>query len=284
MMMNHEQWSIPRPEAVYRTGLAALCLAVSGILFVLYPALRPFSDEASLQGAQAFASPFWVLAHILAIIGFILMVLGLGGWHLVLTETPVERPAFRALVVTGLGVGLLLPYYGLEAFSVHAVGQAAVRQNSPALMTLANTIRTGPGLIMFVAGLLLLTVGAILVGIATWRSEVMPRWSGVPFAVAFALYIPQFFANQPLRIVHGLLVAAGCLWIAAVMWQRRSPRDTEQQDDQAEEQDNQDDHDDHDDHNEEQDDHDDQGDQDEEQDDRPERPVATQANTNPERR
>jgi hypothetical protein len=36
--------------------LLAVSLAVAGILFVLYPLLRPFSDESSLQGAQAFAS------------------------------------------------------------------------------------------------------------------------------------------------------------------------------------------------------------------------------------
>jgi hypothetical protein len=255
MMMNGERWSIPQSVAVYRTGLAAVALAVSGILFVLYPALRPFSDEVSLAGAAAFASPFWVLAHTLAIIAFILLVLGLGGWHLILTETPVERLAFRALVVSGLGVGLLLPYYGLEAYSVHAVGQAAVSQNNPTLMTLANGIRTGPGLIMFVAGLLLLAVGAVLVGIASWKSDVLPRWNGVPFAAAFALYIPQFFGHQPLRIAHGLLVAAGCLWIAVVMWQQsRLQAEGEPEDRETR------------------------------QVDRPEHPATTQASANPERR
>jgi hypothetical protein len=64
-----------------RIRLAALSLAVSGILFVLYPAIRPFSDEASLQGARAFASPQWILAHVLAILGFILMTLALLGLY-----------------------------------------------------------------------------------------------------------------------------------------------------------------------------------------------------------
>jgi hypothetical protein len=40
---------------------------LAGILFVLYSALRPFSDEMSLQGARAFASSQWVVAHVLAI-------------------------------------------------------------------------------------------------------------------------------------------------------------------------------------------------------------------------
>jgi hypothetical protein len=32
--------------------LTALSFAVAGLLFVLYPAIRPFSNEASLAGAQ----------------------------------------------------------------------------------------------------------------------------------------------------------------------------------------------------------------------------------------
>jgi hypothetical protein len=228
MIVNNERLSISWPAAAFRIRLAALMLAVSGVLFLLYPALRPFSDEVSMEGAQAFASPTWVAAHTLAILGFVLMILSLWGWHLSLADTPVEPLAFVSLVISWLGVGLLLPFYGLEAFSVHAVGQAAVEQNEPALMSLANAIRTGPGLIMFVVGLVLLAIGAILVGATMWKSRAMPKWSGVPFALAFALYIPQFFAGQPLRVAHGLLVAAGCFWIALVMWRRagRQPAET----------------------------------------------------------
>jgi hypothetical protein len=55
---------IPRAAVRSRVRLGALALAVSGILFVLYPAIRPFSDEVTLQGAEAFASPQWILAHV----------------------------------------------------------------------------------------------------------------------------------------------------------------------------------------------------------------------------
>jgi hypothetical protein len=34
-----------------RVRLGALALAVAGVLFVLYPAIRPYSDETSLEGA-----------------------------------------------------------------------------------------------------------------------------------------------------------------------------------------------------------------------------------------
>ncbi len=43
------------------------------------------------------------------------------------------------------------------------------------------------------------------------------RWAGVPFAVAFATYLPHFFLAPELRVAHGLLVAAGCLLLAGAL-------------------------------------------------------------------
>ena len=60
----------------------------------------------------------------------------------------------------------------------------------------------------------MLAVGAVLVAIAVWRSGTLSRWSGIPFALGFVLYLPQFFGTQPIRVAHGLLVALGCIWVA----------------------------------------------------------------------
>lgn len=189
-------------------------MAGAGILFLLYPAIRPFSDETGLQGAAAFAMDAWTVAHMLAMAGFILLTLGLVGLYVALQNTRVESLAFWALVVGLLGVGMTLPYYGGEAFGLHAIGQAALGRHDVTLMKVAENVRTGPQLLMFFVGLLLIGASAVLVAVAVWKSGVFPKWSGVPFAVAFALYIPQFFGTQPIRVAHGLLVCAGCLWIA----------------------------------------------------------------------
>ena len=203
-----------------RVRLGALSLAVASILFVLYPLLRPFSDESSLQGAEAFASTAWIVAHILAVVGFILLALGLLGLHIALQKTAVERLAFLALVLSWIGVGLTLPYYGAEVFGLHAIGQEAVRQHSSALLALADAVRFGSGFIVIVVGLLLLAVGTILVAIAIWKSGILSRWSGIPLALGFVLYLPQFLVTQPIRVAHGLVVAIGCIWIAFGMWKQ----------------------------------------------------------------
>ena len=137
-----------------RLRLGAISLVIAGIFFVLYPALRPFSDEVSLQGATAFASPYWLAAHMLAMVAFTFLPLGLLALHNSLQNTEAENSGYWAVVLSIVGVGLTLPFYGGEANGLHAIGQEALRQQDAALLSLAGVIRSGPGLIMFLVGTL----------------------------------------------------------------------------------------------------------------------------------
>ena len=83
-MFQQDEITGTRPaRAPARTGrgspAAAGALIVAGVCFALYPAIRPFTGETSLRGARAFASSSWLVAHSLAIAGFILLALGLSG-------------------------------------------------------------------------------------------------------------------------------------------------------------------------------------------------------------
>ncbi|MFL7869897.1 MAG: hypothetical protein AB8I58_13785 [Anaerolineales bacterium] len=104
-----------QPYKSSRLGLSAVALIITGVFFVLYPALRPFSDEVSLQGAAAFASPYWLLAHMLAMAAFTLSPLGLLGLYSNLQNTTVKRAGYWALVLNLIGVGFTLPFYGIVA-------------------------------------------------------------------------------------------------------------------------------------------------------------------------
>src|SRR5258708_2998074 len=112
LLTNPAHGSSEQPGSSSRLRLGGGCLAPSGVLFVFYPLLRPFSDEASLQGAAAFASPAWILAHLLAVVGFIFVALGLLGLSSALQHSAARRLASLALVLAWIGVGLILPYYG----------------------------------------------------------------------------------------------------------------------------------------------------------------------------
>ncbi len=204
----------PRAATTTRAGSFVACFALSGLFFVLYPAIRPFSSEVGLDGAQAFASSRWIVAHSLGILGFVLFGLGALGLYLRLSDSVVAGSMVAALALVWLGVGLTIPYYGAEVFGLHAVGQRAISRNEPAMLKpLTHDIRWEAGIYFIIVGLLLLAVGAILIARAVWRSDRFNRWSGVPLAAGLVLYIPQFTGPQSVRVAHGLLMLAGCAWL-----------------------------------------------------------------------
>lgn len=64
-----------------------------------------------------------------------------------------------------------------------------MNQNNPALLSLVNQLRFGPGIFYISAGLVLIAASTIIVAVAAWRSGLLPKWSGVPIAIGFAIYI-----------------------------------------------------------------------------------------------
>ncbi len=199
---------------------ASLSFALSGLLFVLYPAFRPFSDEESLSGAAAFGSTAWVVAHSMAIVAFVLLILGMLGVYLVIQTTRGAAPALIALVMSWIGVGLTLPFYGAEVFALHAIGQQAIRENNPSLVGLASAVRGEPGIWFIISGLLLLAVGMVAFAVAIWRSRALVNWSGIPLAIGFVLYIPQFSWPQWLRVAHGFLITVACALLGWQLWRQ----------------------------------------------------------------
>ncbi len=204
----------PIPRRLAAEG--RLALAAAGALFVCYPAVRPYFDESSAAGAAAFASSWWIVAHLAAVAGFVLLACGLLALRDALAPTPGGRLARLALSGWWVGTGLVLPYYGAETFALHAIGQRVGRSADLGLLDLVGAVRTGPvQLTTFGLGLLVLAAAAVLAAVAVGRSGVLPPWSGALLAAGFVLYLPQFYAPPYLRIAHGMLVGAGCLVLAA---------------------------------------------------------------------
>jgi hypothetical protein len=209
-----------------RTRSGALALAVAGVLFVLYPAVRPWQDESTVEGAaKAMSSGAWVAAHLFAMVGFILLALGLLALWNAVSRTRAERLGFAAVVTAWVGVGLTLPYYGAEDFGLNAIARKAAEGQVPDLLGLVDAVRfSAVPVTTFGLGLLLLAAGAVLAAVAVWRSGVLPGPSGILFAAGFVLFLPQFFTPPAVRIAHGVLVAAGSIWLALALWRASDAR------------------------------------------------------------
>jgi hypothetical protein len=213
---------IANPPVRYRVRAAAAALAVAGILFVLYPALRPYTDETTLDGARAFASTTWVVSHAMGMLGFIGLAIGLVGVHMAQRETRDGTWSFWALLMTWTGAGLVLTYYGAEAFGLRVIGRLAVQSGDAGLLDLAHQVRFGPGVVLFGAGLVLLAAGGVMTAVTAARDRRLVRCGGILTGICLALYLPQFFGPPPVRVAHGVLLAVGCLWLAAGLWIRRA--------------------------------------------------------------
>lgn len=213
----------PTRVSAQRHASGPLALTGAAVLFVLYPALRPWGDATPAGAPSAFASPAWIIAHLAGVAGFVLVGAGLLALRDGLAPTPGRWLAGVSLGAWWIGTGLVLPYYGAESFALHAIGERIGRTGDPSPLDLVENIRLGTAqVIVFGSGLLLLAVAGTLAALAVARSQVLSRWAGVPFAAGFVLYLPQFSVGPGLRIAHGVLVAVGCVLLAAQL--RRLPR------------------------------------------------------------
>ena len=212
-----------------RTGVARICaaalFALAGVLFVVYPLVRPYAAGGAPDGRAEFASPSWLVAHLAAVGGFIAFGLALVALSGLLKGTGGERAAVVAVAASWIGTGLTLPYYGAETFALHALGGSDLDEN--AVTTLAESVRMGAAqATLFATGLLLVAVGAAAAAVAIARSRLLAGWAGIPMAVGFALFIPQFYVDAPLRIGHGVLIGFGCAVVALGVLRSQSPRST----------------------------------------------------------
>ncbi|GAA4288820.1 hypothetical protein [Georgenia daeguensis] len=205
--------AVPRPSD---RDVTAVAFALAGAAFVVYPALRPYSDEVTLAGAEAMSSTAWVLAHSVGMLAF--MALTVAVWSLRRTAPGLrQRPAAVAAVLTWLGVSLVLPYYGGETFALQVIAERAVTEADPGLLELAGAFRYQPVAITFFgAGLLVLAAAGVALAAALRDAGALSRAGGLMAGLGLMLYLPQFFVAPAGRIGHGVLLAAGCAVLAVV--------------------------------------------------------------------
>jgi hypothetical protein len=189
----------------YRTRAA---LALAALAFAAYPVLRGYGPETGMDGAALYARPAWLLAHVLGMAGFVLVATGLAG---------VDPRAGRWAT---WGAFLVLPYYGAEAFGLHALGTEVLATGHGDMTAAADAFRYHPAaLAMFTAGwAAFAAVGTRLLVLAR-RAGGASRWGLALTGLALLTHLPQFFLPAAGRISHGLVLAVGLALLAV-----RTPR------------------------------------------------------------
>src|SRR6266571_5030079 len=167
---------------LYRwSGIVLLIGSLLGVIgsilsFVLYPG-------HTLTPQQVLSTPFTIAAF-LFLAWSLLLAMGLPGLYL-RQAARGGKLGFAGFVLFSLGVLL----GGVAFANVQVTTYPYLAQSAPKLLPSGGT---GPdsGFLLWILGpTLLLAIGAILLGIATRRAHVFPRWTGILLIVSGVLFL-----------------------------------------------------------------------------------------------
>ncbi len=195
---------------LYRaSGLALLLGALLGIIGTI---LNTFLFPGRGNPTQ-YTSALYVSVTLLSFIGSLLLVLGLPGMC-VRQATRAGWLGLIGFVLTIVG-GIL--FTSLSGVTFLVLPWLAV--NAPQLAAGNGP----PAIFVYVlVASLLFAVGGVLLGIATMRAEVLPRWAGLLILVGAVLNLVDFPLSGIIGGIVGLvafvLFALGLGWIGYVLW------------------------------------------------------------------
>src|SRR5439155_22144202 len=127
--------------------------------------------------------------HIVAsIIGAGIGALGLLALFTFLALRVRSRLAAAGLAMAVLGNVLITAVFGMAAFGQSAVGRLYLAGHTEDAVATYNDMYGAPLSATAAAGVLLLVVGVVALGIAVTRSGVLPSWAGIAMAVGIVVF------------------------------------------------------------------------------------------------
>ena len=215
-----------------RAGLVAL--PVYGLL-VGYATLKPQPDPSTNPEAwaQFVSSRSYLLEHLASsVLGAVLAIFGTIALGALLANSRAGRSALWGAVLAVTGHILFLVPGTISTFATPVIGAAYLSGNREVMALEFSPVLTA----IFGIALLLAVVGNVVLGLAIWRSGVLPRWAGLIWiAAALVFYAFGAFlglattgASLPTQPGGGLLMAVSSGWIAwSVLRSRAAPGRTE---------------------------------------------------------
>jgi hypothetical protein len=201
------------------TRLGMLAIPVYGLLVFLSTLSHQPDRRADFHAyAEYITTPGFLVSHLAgSIIGTTIGIFGVLALFAVLAATPVRRLALPGLVLSASGMMLIMTLFGAATFAQPAIGRAYLA-GEQAAVGIDSDVYGVPAVAVGVAGGLLYSAGAVLLGVAVWRAGTLPRWAGPLYAVAVPLIAIVGLAvgmAQPLGAV--LLIVSGA-WMTRTVW------------------------------------------------------------------
>jgi hypothetical protein len=190
------------PNTTRWIGIGLLALPLYGLM-TFFSSLNPQPDPNTHYEAWArfVTTDSYTLKHLfLTLLGTIFGIFGTIALGAYLTRSRAGRMGLWAMVITVLGYSLFLTWAGVSTFAAPREGQAylaGMEEFHELPSILAITLQ---GLTVAVS-ILLAFVGNVLLGVAVWRSGILPKWAGA--LLAFAPVLMYIFG-----LVYALTIGA----------------------------------------------------------------------------
>ena len=215
---------MPTPNTTRWMAIGLLGLALYGVM-TFFSGLDPQPDPSTHYEAWSrfVTTDGYALEHLfLTILGTIFGIFGTIALGAYLTRSRAGRMGLWAMVITVLGYSLFLTWGGTSTFAAPREGQAylaGIEEFHELPIILAVTMQ---GLTVVVA-ILLGFMGNVLLGVAVWRSGILPKWAGALwvfapvlmyiFGLVYAMTIGAQ-ATPPTVPAGALVLAISGAWIA----------------------------------------------------------------------
>ena len=173
------------PNITRWIGIGLLGLPLYGVL-TFFSSLDPQPDPNTRYEAfsRFVTTDGYVLKHLFAsVLGIIFVIFGTFALGAFLTRSRAGRLGLVAMVIAVFGHALFLLIGGVSTFATPVEGQAylaGIEDYHKLPTSLAVTAQTATLGVSVLLGF----VGNVLLGVAVWRSGILPKWSGALWAAA----------------------------------------------------------------------------------------------------
>ena len=188
---------------------------------------QPDQNKDPEAWARFVGSTYYLITHIFGSMGSALLaILGVFALGTYLANSRAGRLGLVAMVITVVAQALSLVIGGVSTFALNAIGRAYLSGTEDVMKLEFPTEMS----LLFGLAILLLVVGNVLLGVAVWRSQKLPKWAGAIWVASALMFyvlgavLGMFTTGSslPTQPVGGLLIAISGGWIVWSVLRRPS--------------------------------------------------------------
>jgi len=208
-------------SARIRMGLLSLVAgSVLGIVGLVLRGPVPLPNVDVDTWAQAVTGNKYFQAQILTIFAYVLPYFGFWAIYAYLVKAAkVERSAFWGFMCSIVGTSLALPTLGIFSFVSPHLAQRYL-QGENQLPEIITQVATGQPAVINLLGGTIYLIGTGLLGVAIWRSGLLPKWAGLLIAL-HGLLLVVGFALFPLLVLSWVFLFCAGLWMFLIIKDER---------------------------------------------------------------